>query len=105
MLRQASFGVGLCPQKEMTDIGPEDYPSFPGWLNSIRTVAHSKLKDIMKGNKDDQCGNMVKNFNLKTWFHSFIYKPEADTKKSFFLLVNVSETTKTLSFNFFRFQT
>jgi hypothetical protein len=79
----------------------EDCPSS----GQLRTPSFFSFKDIMKGNKDDQCGIMVKNFNLKTWFHSFIYKPEADTKKSFFLLVNVSETTKTLSFNFFRFQT
>ena len=45
-----------------------------------------------------------KEFQLKNLV-SFFYKPEVDTKKSFFLLVNVSETIKTLSFNFFRFQT
>jgi hypothetical protein len=69
VLLQTSFGIGLCPQKEMTDVGPEDYLSFPGLSKSIRTVAHTpsflSFKDIMKGNKDDQCGIIVKNFNLK----------------------------------------
>jgi hypothetical protein len=44
---------------------------FPAGIiasGQLRTPSFFSFKDIMKGNKDDQCGIMVKNFNLKTGF-------------------------------------